>query len=469
MTHHLGRHSLTHELNVSESLTVAGINILSKLDELTSELSTLEIKQNNLSVQNLSSSTFQNTLYSLGGIYLDNLSTSNTLTFIPPVIVDWTVDQTDIDIHINNIPNLSYAPNSLASNGTPGLSAYNFSGDRKNKLASISEGAQVNVQADWAAVAGDTFINNKPTSINDFNDNLMFFTNALSTSNGGNLLRVEGTNNVIYTPPTLNKTTVGLGNVTNEAKTTMFTSPTFTGNVNATGDLSVAGATVTGNVYSIGELQGKGVIIKSRTNFSGSTTATDYNDIRHFRQYTENSDNVLPAGKMIYVKTKFKSDMAENYNLPYGAILEIHDQVGDNGTRYNSGIFVNGSIGRTGVSYHLSDDRVKSYENDLVDATSTLIKLRPQKYQKHTDLFLDENNETPDLSNVQNFTEVGFIAQEVENIEELKFMVKTIDEPTGLKGLSYDNLLGYLVKSVQEIDSRIKVLETSAGGTGGRS
>ena len=159
MTHHLGKHSLTNELNVTESLLVAGVDITSKLESLTSELLDLETKQGNISVSNLSNSTFQNNLYALGGIHL---GTDNTLTFVPPPIRDWTQDQVDTDININNIPILNYAGNTIASNGNPGLTNFNFSEDRKNKLASISVGAQVNVQSDWNATSGDAFIQNKP-------------------------------------------------------------------------------------------------------------------------------------------------------------------------------------------------------------------------------------------------------------------------------------------------------------------
>ena len=104
MTHHLGKHSLTSELNVTESLTVAGVNIIETLDSLTADLAStlcevdIQNKQDNLSINNLSNSTFQNTLYPLGGLHLENLSTGSTLTYVPPIIRDWTQDQLDIDI-----------------------------------------------------------------------------------------------------------------------------------------------------------------------------------------------------------------------------------------------------------------------------------------------------------------------------------------------------------------------------------
>lgn len=43
-----------------------------------------------------------------------------------------------------------------------GLSANDYSDDEKSKLAGIAQGANVNVQSDWSATSGDSFIKNKP-------------------------------------------------------------------------------------------------------------------------------------------------------------------------------------------------------------------------------------------------------------------------------------------------------------------
>lgn len=63
----------------------------------------------------------------------------------------------------------------------------------------------------------------------------------------GNYLRWNGTN---WTPGTVTAATVGLGNVTNESKATMFTNPTFTGTVALPAGSTVGGAAIanTGNV-----------------------------------------------------------------------------------------------------------------------------------------------------------------------------------------------------------------------------
>ena len=76
----------------------------------------------------------------------------NDITNKPSYIVDWTVDQGDTNIDANNIPILPYATNQLASNGTPGLTNYNFNAARKTKLEGIETGAQVNVDPAWTSV-----------------------------------------------------------------------------------------------------------------------------------------------------------------------------------------------------------------------------------------------------------------------------------------------------------------------------
>ena len=80
----------------------------------------------------------------------------------PNDIIDWSVEQEDRTIHSANYVNTTYE---LASNGTPGLSTYNFKLSRKNKLDSIDHSAQVNVQSDWTSESGDTKILNKPTIV----------------------------------------------------------------------------------------------------------------------------------------------------------------------------------------------------------------------------------------------------------------------------------------------------------------
>ena len=77
-------------------------------------------------------------------------------------VIDWSQEQEDVQIHTANYTNTTY---NLASNGTAGLSHYNFKRSRKEKLDGIAHNAQVNVQSDWASETGDSKILNKPTIV----------------------------------------------------------------------------------------------------------------------------------------------------------------------------------------------------------------------------------------------------------------------------------------------------------------
>jgi hypothetical protein len=68
----------------------------------------------------------------------------------------------------------------------------------------------------------------------------------------------------------------------------------------------------------------------------------------------------------------------------------------------------------------LSDDRIKFDEEDISGATETIMKLKPQKYQKYDEI-------KPDLSRPEGTgkLEIGLIAQDVEVIPELSHVVET--------------------------------------------
>jgi len=113
------------------------------------------------------------------------------------------------------------------------------------------------------------------------------------------------------------------------------------------------------------------------------------------------------------------------------------------------------------VSQHFySDDRIKSNTRDISNATTTLMKLKPVQYEKHPQLIVAEGVEDTDLSGVEYFTESGFVAQEVEKIPELAYMVEEIKySKDKLKGIKTNDIIPYLVKSVQELKSEIDILK----------
>ena len=126
-------------------------------------------------------------------------------------------------------------------------------------------------------------------------------------------------------------------------------------------------------------------------------------------------------------------------------------------------IYLHGSgVYATGGYHAYSDDHLKSEEQPISSATETLLKLRPKRYKKHKDFYTTEAS--PDLSNVDWEHEAGFIAQEVEKVPELNYLVNEKEIKVGgvehnVKALRYNDIIAYLVKGFQEQQERINVLE----------
>ena len=73
----------------------------------------------------------------------------------------------------------------------------------------------------------------------------------------------------------------------------------------------------------------------------------------------------------------------------------------------------NGNLYTTGTITSGSDDRIKSNEIEIQNATETLLKLTPKIYDKHPSVKFSEDEEDNDLTNIQHFKESGLVAQEV--------------------------------------------------------
>ena len=126
-----------------------------------------------------------------------------------------------------------------------------------------------------------------------------------------------------------------------------------------------------------------------------------------------------------------------------------------------------------------SDDRIKEDEKFIENATDTLMKLRPQTYIKYAPL-IDGSTIKPNFDLSGNF-ESGLIAQEIYyDCPELKHIVSitdmsnddiipSSDDPQKdpdysdwgnmSAGVDYIQLIPYLIKSNQELNERIIILE----------
>ena len=141
----------------------------------------------------------------------------------------------------------------------------------------------------------------------------------------------------------------------------------------------------------------------------------------------------------------------------------------------STGVSVNGS-----VSY-ASDDRIKSNETPITNATETLLKLSPVTYDQYNDV--DKTGDS--------YPNTGLIAQHIYyNAPELRPMVTLNTDASGntivpletanptneiaeddyetklnwgsdVVGVNYNYVIPYLIKSIQELQERISVLENN--------
>jgi hypothetical protein len=117
-------------------------------------------------------------------------------------------------------------------------------------------------------------------------------------------------------------------------------------------------------------------------------------------------------------------------------------------TRFPSGgytqVHMAGNI-NVHTGYVSSDDRIKHNETGIRNAISVIRQLEPQLYDKSPSL-------TQFSPTVQ---EAGFIAQEVEQIQELNPYVH-VGTDTELWGLNYNSLFTYSVAGLKELDSIVQ-------------
>jgi hypothetical protein len=103
-----------------------------------------------------------------------------------------------------------------------------------------------------------------------------------------------------------------------------------------------------------------------------------------------------------------------------------------------------------------SDDRLKHNEESVVDALTTLDKLKLQKYDKTTKMLDADYN--GDLSNLTHHTEIGFIAQEVKEIPELAHVVHEPRSESDPYSVNYNDIHNLGIQGIQELYSKYKAL-----------
>ena len=108
-------------------------------------------------------------------------------------------------------------------------------------------------------------------------------------------------------------------------------------------------------------------------------------------------------------------------------------------------LYVSGAIYATGAITEYSDRRVKENIRTIDNALETVEKMRGVYYNR-----IDDENKK---------TEIGFIAQEVDEVKGAKPLV-TYAEDVDQYGVSYGNTTALLVEAIKELSQQVKDLQT---------
>ena len=115
----------------------------------------------------------------------------------------------------------------------------------------------------------------------------------------------------------------------------------------------------------------------------------------------------------------------------------------------------------TNAPNYPSDDRLKHNEEEVVDALGTINKLKLYKYDKTVEMLDEDFN--GDLGDIDHKKEIGFIAQEVEEIPELAFLVS--GEGDELRSLDYQGINNLAIQAIQELSAEVTRLRRLVEGT----
>ena len=114
---------------------------------------------------------------------------------------------------------------------------------------------------------------------------------------------------------------------------------------------------------------------------------------------------------------------------------------------------------RSNSTEYLSDDRLKWEEQPITNGLNTLMKLKPQVYQKYSSYNVEDPSIRPtDLGS--GLKEYGFIAQQVLNeIPELSFLVGSdinyLQEDMPIYALNYNGIFVLAVQAIQELKQQL--------------
>jgi len=255
-------------------------------------------------------------------------------------------------------------------------------------------------------------------------------TNTVYSAGAG--ISINGSNEISNSSPDQTVSLTGTG-----ATTTSGTYPNFTIN-----------STDTNTTYSAGSQ----IVINSSNEISlASAISVNYLVI---------NNTASPSSSNIYtlVNETIASNngaTADSFGIKYNSTYVF--KIGNTGTVHLASVlFVPYNVAVS--AQNLSDDRYKSRERPLPnDSLSIIQQLKPSRYLLHPDHEVPIDDEDSDLSGITTYEQAGLIAQELEQIEELAFVVKEFD---GIKTVDYNSIFPYVIKALQELTERVKALES---------
>jgi len=113
-----------------------------------------------------------------------------------------------------------------------------------------------------------------------------------------------------------------------------------------------------------------------------------------------------------------------------------------------------GNFWAAGSTRFSSDDRVKHFEEPIVNSLELIQQLQPYKYKKTTAVY--DEDYTGDIGDEWEW-EIGLIAQQIKEIPYLSFMVTDPEtNPDNIYGLKYNNFIGLCIQGIKDLDAQLQ-------------
>lgn len=277
-------------------------------------------------------------------------------------------------------------------------------------------------------------------------------------------------------PHGVTATQVGLGNVTNESKATMFTSPTFTGTVSGITAAMVGAATIShthnyaGSASAGGAANGANAVYNvgfGTNNFTWKQDAGTFVGHTGWASYLiSNHGDGSNYYNQILIMPFFSAPrytrMTGGTQSPVYDFITTENQSSLN-TRFNSlGVGTDGS-GTAGeiratnnITAYYSDERLKDFHGTIPNALEKVLSLNGY--------YFTANEIAQSYGYDSKVMQVGISAQEIEKV--LPEVVTDAPIGDGYKTVWYEKIIPLLIEAIKEQQSQIQELkEMISNGT----